>query len=219
MFDAPPVPMRILLTCGPSYEPIDDVRRITNFSTGQLGMLLANALTQAGHEVTCFKGVGATTPLRADSARVVPFSTNDDLLERLTAVERREEVGAFLHTAALADFKARREPGQRKLSSRAGELTLTLVPAAKVIGKLRGLFPNARIVGWKYELDGTREDVLAKGARQLVENGTDACVVNGAAYGRGFGVMRPGEELVPLADKPALAAWLVRWLAPVSRDG
>ncbi len=206
--------MRLLLTCGPSYEPIDDVRRITNFSTGALGVRLASALAEAGHEVTCFKGVGATTPHGAGAARIVPFSTNDDLLARLAAVERCEEIGAFLHVAALADFKVRRDAGaERKLSSRAGEITLTLVPAAKVISELRGLFPKARIVGWKYELDGTREEALAKGARQIAENGTDGCVVNGAAYGRGFGVVRTGLPLVHLADADALSAWLAAWLA------
>jgi phosphopantothenoylcysteine synthetase/decarboxylase len=204
--------MRLLLTCGPSYEPIDDVRRITNFSTGALGMRLASTLAAAGHEVTCFKGVAATTHESAGAAKVVPFSTNDDLLARLAAVERREEVSAFFHVAALADFKVRRDGGERKMSSRAGEITLTLVPAAKVISQLRGLFPRARIVGWKYELDGTREEALAKGARQLAENGTEACVVNGAAYGRGFGVVRAGEPLVALEDAEALSAWLVAWL-------
>jgi phosphopantothenoylcysteine synthetase/decarboxylase len=204
--------MRLLLTCGPSYEPIDDVRRITNFSTGALGMRLASTLAAAGHEVTCFKGVGATTHEGAGAAKVMPFSTNDDLLARLAAIEQRDEVGAFLHVAALADFKVRRDGGERKMSSRAGEITLTLVPAAKVISRLRGLFPRARIVGWKYELDGTREEALAKGARQLAENGTEACVVNGAAYGRGFGVVRAGEPLVALEDAEALSAWLVAWL-------
>jgi phosphopantothenoylcysteine synthetase/decarboxylase len=216
MLDVLRNPMRVLLTCGPSYEPIDDVRRITNFSTGQLGVRLANALTHAGHAVTCFKGVGATTHERVESARVVPFSTNDDLLARLAAVERREEIDAFLHAAALSDFKVQRDgSGERKLSSRAGSFTLTLVPAAKVIAKLRGLFPRARIVGWKYELDGTREEALAKGARQIAENATDACVVNGAAYGHGFGVLRPGEPLVALEEKAALVAWLVQWLEAV----
>lgn len=210
----PPVLMRILLTCGPSYEPIDEVRRITNFSTGALGMLLASALAAARHDVTCFKGVAATAPTPCDATfRVVPFSTNDDLVKRLAAVDQRDRVGAFLHVAALADFKVRRDgASERKLSSRVGEITLTLVPASKVISQLRGLFPNARIVGWKYELDGTREGAIAKGARQIAENQTDACVVNGAAYGAGFGMVRAGERPVHLADADALCAWLLQWL-------
>src|SRR3989442_12116010 len=51
------VEMKIVITCGPSFEPIDDVRRITNFSTGELGILLANRLSRDGHDVTLFKGM------------------------------------------------------------------------------------------------------------------------------------------------------------------
>ena len=47
---------RVLITCGPAYAPIDDVRRITNFSTGELGVTLANAFATAGRKVLCFKG-------------------------------------------------------------------------------------------------------------------------------------------------------------------
>ena len=48
--------MKIIVTTGPSFEPIDEVRRITNFSTGELGVLLANSFAQAGAEVFCLKG-------------------------------------------------------------------------------------------------------------------------------------------------------------------
>lgn len=206
--------MRIFLTCGPSYEPIDEVRRITNFSTGTLGMHLARALAAVGHEVTCFRGVGATTTEPFGDAEVIPFFTNDDLLARLEGIEGREDAGAFLHVAALADFKVlRADDGERKLSSRAGEVTLTLIPAGKVIAQLRGLFPNAKIAGWKYELDGTRAESLAKGAQQIAENRTDLCVVNGAAYGQGFGIVRAGQELVALPDADALVVWFTTWLA------
>ena len=43
--------MKVIVTCGPSYEPIDEVRRLTNFSTGELGVLLSNHLARAGHAV------------------------------------------------------------------------------------------------------------------------------------------------------------------------
>lgn len=205
--------MRTIVTCGPSYEPIDEVRRITNFSTGQLGTRLARTLAKEGHDVTCFRGVGATTKECAEPARVVVFSTNDDLCARLAAVGEREKVSVVFHAAALADFKVFWErDGQRKISSRAGAVTLQLVPSSKVISELRGLFPNAKIVGWKYELDGTPADVAAKAARQLAENHTDVCIVNGTAYGRGFGVYAPGSELRHLPDTAALCEWAAEWV-------
>ena len=54
--------MKVTVTCGPSYEPIDQVRRLTNFSTGELGVHLSNQLIRAGFGVFCFKGSGATYP-------------------------------------------------------------------------------------------------------------------------------------------------------------
>ena len=52
--------MKVMVTCGPSFEPIDQVRRLTNFSTGELGVHLSNQLARAGFEVFCLKGSGAT---------------------------------------------------------------------------------------------------------------------------------------------------------------
>jgi len=210
--------MRIIVTCGPSYEPIDEVRRLTNFSTGELGLMLANRLTRAGFEVLCFKGVGATSPLRTEGARVIPFSTNASLRAELETVENRSEVCVVFHAAALCDYRVKSvhsstgtEIAAAKIPSRAGELTLTLEPLPKILGELRELFPASRIVGWKYELVGTRDEVLAAAARQMREVGTEMCVVNGAAFGAGFGVCRQGAELVVCADKVRLCDFLADW--------
>jgi phosphopantothenoylcysteine synthetase/decarboxylase len=204
--------LRIVVTCGPSYEPIDEVRRITNFSSGKLGAWLSEFFAAAGDRVQCLRGEMATWPAPTPPVEVIPFSTNDHLLRRLEALSEREKVDAVLHVAALADFTVKRGEGSRKLSSRAGELQLTLVPATKIIGKLRGFFPNARIVGWKYELDGTQADALAKGAAQIRENQTDVCIVNGAAYGSGFGALTPDGEHVALKGREALGKWLSAFL-------
>lgn len=211
--------MRVVVTCGPSYEPIDEVRRITNFSTGELGTQLANHLARAGCEVVCFRGVGATSQARVAGAKVVPFATNQHLQSSLEELPHREEVAAVFHAAALCDYRVKSvltsggaEVAATKIPSRAGELTLTLEPSSKLIHSLRDLFPASRIVGWKYELVGSRADVLAAAIRQLAESRSDACVMNGAAYGSGFGVLEPKMKPVHCADNTALCAHLTRWL-------
>jgi phosphopantothenoylcysteine decarboxylase/phosphopantothenate--cysteine ligase len=213
--------MRVIVTCGPSYEPIDGVRRLTNFSTGELGRLLSAALVRAGHEVICMKGEGAVSRGDAAGAQVHHFSTNADLLERLRKIsaDGGGAVGAVFHAAALCDYcvKAVRnahgaEMKARKLPTRAGELTLTLKPAAKVLPELPAIFPSARIVGWKYELDGTRDDAVAKAREQLAVCSTAACVVNGAAWGTGFGFIEPQREPVSFDGKLALCSFLAGWL-------
>jgi phosphopantothenoylcysteine synthetase/decarboxylase len=210
--------MRVIVTCGPSFEPIDGVRRLTNFSTGELGLLLAAALSRAGHEVICLKGEGAVSRADAGGARMIGFSTNADLLERLRELGAGG-AGAVFHAAALCDYRVKSVRGDdgailkaEKLPSRAGELTLTLEPAVKLLPELRAIFPTAKLTGWKYELDGTPADAEAKAREQLAACGTDACVVNGAAWGAGFGFIEPGREVVRIGGKLELCAFLAEWL-------
>lgn len=208
--------MRVIVTCGPSYEPIDEVRRLTNFSTGELGTLLAAALARAGFETLCLRGAAATWPDRPPGAEVRPFTTNDDLAGQLRQLAGTTPCAALFHTAALADFRVAEVcddsghplPGA-KISSQHRSLTLRLEPAIKLLPQLRAWFPAARLIGWKYELDGTREDALARGARQLTECQTDACVVNGRAYGEGFGILHRDGRLDPVQTKRDLCEHLI----------
>jgi phosphopantothenoylcysteine synthetase/decarboxylase len=210
--------IRVVVTAGPSYEPIDDVRRLTNFSSGELGMGLADRLAADGFDVTCLRGAASTHPGPLQKAASVPFTTNDDLLARLQRV-RGADVGAVFHAAALCDYRVSRvvdatgkSVGAAKIESRGGGLTIQLEPALKLIGELRALFPKALLVGWKYELVGARDDALAKAWRQIRDNRTDACVVNGRAYGPGFGVCRPPDRVTDLAGKRELIEFLSDWL-------
>ena len=203
--------MKIIITCGPSYEPIDGARRLTNMSTGRLGLTLANALTDAGHEVVCLKGEGATCREPLGGAQLQSFTTNDDLARQLQELSESFPADAVLHAAALCDFKVARvvtasgdASAAQKISTRAGEVTLVLAPTLKVLPKLRQWFPRAVIVGWKYELAGTREDAFAAAWRQLLECHSNACVLNGAAYGAGFAVCEPGGDVRLCADTAAL---------------
>ena len=210
--------MRVIVTCGPSYEPIDYVRRLTNFSTGELGLMLAAQMARAGHTVLCLKGIGATVHLSSPKVEVVPFSTNDDLVWKLTA--HAGNVDVLFHTAALCDYRVHSiqnadgaiMSGMGKLPTREGSLLLTLEPTAKVLPQLRGLFPTAKLGGWKYEIEGTRENVVEKARRQLTDCKTDACVVNGAAWGDGFGFVTPKNEPTLVPDKTALCEFLSVWV-------
>ena len=138
---------RVVVTCGPSYEPIDEVRRLTNFSTGELGILLANALSSAGYDVLCFKGVGATCGVSgwrgqtcSVAARVCP-----------------SVAGLLAQPAA-------------EVAARAGILALdmTLVPAMHggvQDGFLRGSFAR------RHGLDGARHDQPENRRARIRERG------------------------------------------------
>ena len=198
-----------VVTCGPASAPIDSVRRITNFSTGEIGSILSQALLKAGWDVLCLRGEGSTFP-EPDGIDVRVFSTNDSLvalIQRLPATPN-----AIFHAAALCDFQVASiegAAGMKKIPTRDGALTLHLDPAPKILPRFREWFPRAFIVGWKYELDGDRFAALAKAAAQIRECRTNACVVNGAAYGEGFGILLPDGPLTEVADKRGLATALL----------
>lgn len=208
--------VKVIVTCGPSYEPIDQVRRITNFSTGELGVQLAERWADAGVEVLCFKGEAATWADPCAPVQLVSFSTNDDLLAKLHGVNQREKVAYFFHAAALADFrlKAIEDSAGRTMQTgkvpSGGEVTLRLETAPKIIASLRALFPTAWIAGWKYEVEGGREEAIAKAASQLVDHQTDACFVNGPAYGAGFGQVERSGVVAHYESKEALCDAVVR---------
>ena len=124
-------------------------------------------------------------------------------------------VDAVFHAAAVNDFGfgkvyARSPEGELKelqsgkYSTREGTLLAELVPTPKIIAELRQWFPTTRLIGWKYEVDGTRDNVIREAEKQLAAYLTDACVANGPAYGDGFGLVLGGGEVKHLPDKSAL---------------
>ena len=66
---------------------------------------------------------------------------------------------------------------------------MELVPTPKIIAELRGWFPRACLVGWKFEANGKRADALRAARKQLHDCATDFCVANGPAYGKGFSLV------------------------------
>jgi phosphopantothenate---cysteine ligase (CTP) len=209
-----------LVTAGPTYEPLDGARRITNFSTGQLGTELANFLAAHGHEVTLLIGEQATYSGERRAQHIETFSTTTDLAAKLEA-RAGKSVGAVFHASAVSDFSfgkvwSRGPKGELteitsgKYSTRHGTLLAELVPTRKIIASLRDWFPTAQLTGWKYEVDGGRADVTHAGEKQIAECRLDACVANGPAYGKGFGLLKRDGSFTEIADKSALFEILER---------
>src|ERR1700756_1683673 len=95
--------MRCIVTAGPTYEPLDDVRRLTNFSTGRLGTELANYLAAKGHRVTLLIGESATYAGERPASAVKVYSTTADLRAKLKSFSGKK-VDAIFHAAAVSDF-------------------------------------------------------------------------------------------------------------------
>ncbi|HZM01904.1 MAG TPA: phosphopantothenoylcysteine decarboxylase [Candidatus Saccharimonadales bacterium] len=210
--------MKCIVTAGPSYEELDQVRRLTNFSTGALGSALADYLVEQGHEVELLRGHYSTCRGETRAQRLQIFTTGADLSRRLEEL-RGPGVRAVFHAAAVGDFAFgkiwRRGQGGEltevtspKISTRGEPLLAELLPTPKISGRLRTWFPAARLVGWKFEVEGSRDRVVAEAERQRQQNQTDACVANGPGYGAGFGLVTGAGQCLDLTEKSDLFAAL-----------
>jgi phosphopantothenoylcysteine decarboxylase/phosphopantothenate--cysteine ligase len=191
--------MHCIITAGPTAELLDDVRRLTNASTGRLGIGLAEYLTGKGCRVTLLRSRMTTIQPSQEVAQSKEFTTTAELGACFEALAG-DDVDAVFHVAAVSDFTFGRvydrvTPGwlverkERKLDTSARDLVVELKPTPKLIAGLVRWFPKALRVGWKYELDGGREQVLEAALTQIRRNQTHACVANGAAYGSGYGLV------------------------------
>jgi phosphopantothenoylcysteine decarboxylase/phosphopantothenate--cysteine ligase len=221
--------MQCIVTAGPTFEPLDAVRRLTNLSTGRLGAELAGFLSGRGHDVTLLIGQQATYCGERRARYVEIFTTTANLRDGLEALAS-PAVGAVFHAAAVSDFSFGRvwcQPPQGppkdvktgKFSTREGTLLAELVPTPKIIADLRQWFPQARLMGWKFEVEGERAGVIRLAEQQLAECHTDGCVANGPAYGAGFGLVRPGAPPAHLPDDAALFAALEEFMRKAPASG
>jgi phosphopantothenoylcysteine decarboxylase/phosphopantothenate--cysteine ligase len=202
--------MTVIVTIGPTQEPLDAMRLISNRSTGKLGTLLAETLAARGHQVIALRGTGATAssaPLGHDGIRVIPFTTTEDLRQALEKTSLEHQIDAVYHAAAVSDFYLP-GAGRGKIPTKEGALTLTLEPTPKLLPRMRSWFPRARITGWKFEASGDREEALAAGRAQIAACATHACVVNGPSYGAGFGLLASHGSFTHVADQGTLCATL-----------
>jgi len=220
--------MKCIITAGPTYEELDEVRRLTNFSTGALGSELAAHLAGQGHEVELLRGHYSAPEVRARARAAQEFTTSTNLMRRLQGMVS-PGVGAIFHAAAVSDFtfgkfwqkgKGRDlvEIKSRKISTHGGLVLAELMPTPKIISHLREWFPQARLIGWKYEVDGDQAQAIALAEQQLRENSTDACVANGPAYGPGFGLVRGRGRCLHLSDKNALFHALDNLIKPGKKE-
>jgi phosphopantothenoylcysteine decarboxylase/phosphopantothenate--cysteine ligase len=151
--------MRFLITAGPTREPIDPVRFISNRSSGKMGYALAAAALEAGHEVALITGPVCIAP--PQGAQTLRVTTAEEMAD---AVQTRINTGceAFIMCAAVADFKPR-EVRARKIKKHEGLARIDLEPTRDILSSL-ALPRDHRmiIVGFAAESDSLAENALKK---------------------------------------------------------
>lgn len=154
--------MKVLITAGPTKEYIDDVRFISNPSSGGMGLALAGESVKRGYETALVLGPVPHSPMY--SVKVVPVVSSEEMTSK-TLAELRNGYDALLCSAALADFTPK-EKADGKIRS-GGDLVLELKPTRKLIAEARKQHPKLKIFAFKAEYGGSREELVAAGKRLL----------------------------------------------------
>jgi len=161
--------VRFLITAGPTREPIDPIRFLSNRSSGKMGYAIAEAALAAGHEVVLISGPVHLNPPRA--AKLVSVSTSDEMFD---AVDRRvRDCDVFVMCAAVADYRPAKVSAA-KIKKRAADSSLELVPTRDILASFAKSDRSFFVVGFAAETNDVEENARQK----LSEKNLDIIVAN-----------------------------------------
>ncbi len=210
--------VRVLLTAGPTREPLDPVRYLGNRSSGRMGYALATALSDLGAQVTLISGPTALPmPPVAESIQV---ETALDMHGAVMA--RAADCDLFVATAAVADYRPA-DPADSKIKKDATGLTLHLVRNPDILAEVAALTPAPFTVGFAAETDRVEDYARGKLAAKRLDM-IAANLVGGATGGferddNALMVFWPnGRRDLPMMDKRQLARELAALIAERYRE-
>ena len=206
--------MKILITAGGTNEPIDQVRVLTNRSTGHTGAELARLLAARGHQLTLLR---ATTAEAVPEIKQLLFDSFDGLDVTLQTLLAREKFNLIVHAAAVSDYRLARVEingetvaGQLSKLPSGAQLTLRLSPTHKIIDRLVEYARPHRpcVIGFKltcHATDAQARQAAARVSADWVLHNDTLDIQEGK---RIFTVYRCGEKKQCLHGLPAVADWL-----------
>ena len=164
--------MTFLITAGPTREPIDPVRYISNRSSGKMGYAIAEAALDVGHDVILISG--PVNLARPRNAKVIYVSTSDEMFDAVH--QHADDANVCVLCAAVADYKPA-QVSPAKIKKRATQFSLELIPTRDILDSL-GRLQNRKflLVGFAAETD----HLEANATKKLREKNCDIIVANDA---------------------------------------
>ena len=195
---------RVVITAGPTHEPIDPVRFIANRSSGKMGFAIATAAIEAGADVTLIAGpVNLATPTKV---KHIEIDTAQAMLDSVLVETIDSDI--FISCAAVADYKPEHR-AKHKIKKTKQDLTINLKPTDDILKTVAQLKDAPFTVGFAAETESLTKHAKAK----LKAKGVDMMVANKVGKHSGFSVddneldvfWDKGKQHFPLAPKTQLA--------------
>jgi len=195
---------KIIITAGGTSEKIDNVRKITNSSSGKLGMTIANHLLEENNDLIIYYVCSKHSLKPTDERiKIIEIDGTIDLKNTIESLLTNEHINYFIHSMAVSDymtdyvttierikksmkkhsdidnaFKNIEIIGESKISSYEDNLVIVLKPTPKIISIIKNLSPSTYLIGFKL-LDGVAKEELIEVAKRLRDkNNCDLVVAN-----------------------------------------
>jgi len=181
---------RLLVTAGPTREPFDPVRFISNYSSGKMGYAIAVVARRRGATVTLVSGPTSLPP--PPGVALIPVKTALEM--RQAVLDHFAEATVVIKAAAVADYRPA-ECQTSKIKKIAGPMTITLERNPDIIGEIAATKGSRIIVGFAME----SEQLLENARRKLLDKGMDLIVANDVTEtGAGF---QTDTNLITILDR------------------
>lgn len=207
---------KILISVGATFEKIDEVRGITNLSSGKTGVELAKEAFIRGADITLICG-----HMDMDVPYIFKLINVESVRDMQKAVEEQVvDCDVFISAAAISDFTPV-NAGVGKISS-SEEFTLQMERAPKIINEVKKIKPEIFLVGFKAEYKLTEKEMITSARQRMKESQADIIVANDVSReGAGFGsdenevliINKEGFKKVPLASKKEIAGKIMNEIA------
>ena len=207
---------KIIVTAGGTTEKIDEVRFVTNRSSGKMGVALAEECYLRGADVLLLRAKNSVSPRYLIKEKI--FETAEELLQLIKV--NINDTDVFFQTAAVSDFKVEK-PIKGKLSSD-NSVNLKLVPQIKIVDKIKKLSPKTTLIAFKAEYGLSEKKLINEGRKKLKESNTDFVIANDISQSdRGFEsddnevyIILKNENVkkIPLASKREIAKKIVEFV-------
>ena len=196
--EGPLLGKRVLVTSGPTHEPIDPVRYIANRSSGAQGTALANALVKLGAEVVFV--TGPADAVRPEGVQLVEVQTAAEMMD---AVQSALQVDAAIFCAAVADWRVASASDSKIKKTKGGLPTLEFAENPDILATVSqmGAGRPGLVVGFAAETDDVIDNATAKRLRK----GCDWIVANDVSPATG--IMGGSENAVTLISDAGSEAW------------
>lgn len=177
---------KILVTSGGTQEYIDDFRILTNISTGALGYKTALKIAETGNEVYFVCGKSSIQPNLSD-LNLLPINmkiirTVDEAADVIEKIVVGEKIDAVVHAMAVSDFTFKKDK-EIKLKSSDPEAFIeymrqTIAINPKIISKIKQWRPETILIGFKFEIGLTSEELTALAEASIQRNDCDLVIAN-----------------------------------------